>query len=158
MRTAWPVIEERDFARCGRNGDSGKRVVEQRRKTVRKEEVRGWLLVASLFVTLAIVWGVGYDIIGVFFHPLHKDYGWSRTQLSLLATSLSISYGVSMPLIGWLLDRIDARVVIGFGAATVGVALASASRADPFPILPGSYFLLPPVPPAPSILPPALLT
>ncbi len=124
---------------------------------MRKEEVRGWLLVASLFVTLAIVWGVGYDIIGVFFHPLHKDYGWSRTQLSLLATSLSISYGVSMPLIGWLLDRVDARVVIGFGAATVGVALASASRADSLPMLLGSYFLLGAGTAAASIMPAALV-
>lgn len=109
---------------------------------MRKQESRSWILVASLFVTLAIVWGVGYDIIGVFFHPLHNQYGWDRTHLSLLATSLSISYGISLPLVGWMLDRVDARVVIGFGAATVGVALATASRADSLTMLLASYFLL----------------
>src|SRR5260370_37229300 len=84
--------------------------------------------------------GVGYDIIGVFFHPLHRDYGWGRTQLSLLATSLSISYGVSIPLIRWLLDRVDARGVVGFGTATVGVALPSASPRDSLPTRLRAYF------------------
>ena len=107
-----------------------------------KEQSRSWMLVASLFVALAIVWGVGYDIIGVFFHPLHKQYGWDRTHLSLLAASLSIAYGISLPLVGWMLDHVDARVVIGFGAATVGLAMAVASRADSLTMLLASYFLL----------------
>jgi sugar phosphate permease len=119
-----------------------------------KEEYRAWLLVASLFVTLAIVWGVGYDIIGVFFHPLHNQYGWDRTHLSLLKTSLSISYGISLPLIGWMLDRVDARVVIGFGATAVGLALLTASRADSLTMLLTSYSLPASAPPPPASYPP----
>ena len=122
-----------------------------------QEEARKWLLVASLFVTLAIVWGVGYDIIGVFFHPLHNQYGWDRTHLSLLATSLSISYGLSLPLVGWMLDRVEARVVIGTGAAAIGLALATASRADSLTMLLASYFLLGIGTAAASIMPAAVV-
>src|SRR6266404_8058334 len=70
-----------------------------------QRERQGWLIVASLWVTLFIIFGGGYLTAGVFFTPLLKQFGWGRAQLSTLQGSLAISAGVSAPLIGWLLDK-----------------------------------------------------
>src|SRR5262249_22583412 len=58
---------------------------------------------------------------GVFFTPLLRQFGWGRAQLSTLQGSLAISAGISAPLIGWLLDRVEARIVMVVGAAFAGV-------------------------------------
>lgn len=39
---------------------------------------RGWVIVASLFITLFLVFGSGYDAAGVFFVPMLRDLGWSQ--------------------------------------------------------------------------------
>jgi hypothetical protein len=42
---------------------------------VKRNEHKGWIIVASLFITLFIVFGWGYDTAGVFFAPMLKDLG-----------------------------------------------------------------------------------
>ena len=95
-------------------------------------ERRAWAVVASLFTTLFLVFGSGYNTAGVFFTPLLEHFGWSRAQLSLLQTTLALAAGLVVPLVGWLLDRLEARVVIVAGAACTGVGFLWASRADAF--------------------------
>ena len=84
-------------------------------------ERRAWFVVASLFATLFLVFGSGYNTAGVFFTPLLAHFGWTRAQLSLLQTTLALSAGLVVPLVGWLLDRLEARVVIVAGAACAGI-------------------------------------
>jgi MFS family permease len=81
-----------------------------------QRERQGWLIVASLWVTLFIIFGGGFLTAGVFFTPLLRQFGWGRAQLSTLQGSLAISAGISAPLIGWLLDRVEARIVMVVGA------------------------------------------
>ena len=49
-----------------------------------QRERQGWLIVASLWVTLFIIFGGGYLTAGVFFTPLLKQFGRGRAQLSTL--------------------------------------------------------------------------
>src|SRR5207245_817082 len=93
-------------------------------------ERRSGLAVGSLFATLFRVFGSGYTTAGVFFTPLLDHFGWTRAQLSLLQTTLALSAGLVVPLVGWLLDRLEARVVIVAGAAATGIGFLLASRAD----------------------------
>ena len=60
-------------------------------------ERRAWFVVASLFTTLFLVFGSGYNTAGVFFTPLLDHFGWTRAQLSLLQTTLALAAGLVVP-------------------------------------------------------------
>jgi len=107
-----------------------------------RQERQGWLVVASLFVTLFLIFGSGYNTAGVFFTPLLKQFGWSRARLSLLTTTLALSAGLSIPLIGWLLDRVEARVVMTAGALLAGISFLMASQINSFAPLLAAYVVL----------------
>jgi len=108
----------------------------------RSDEYKGWLIAASLFITLFIVFGSGYDTAGVFFAPMHNDLGWSRTRLSSLQTALALTAGMAAPAVGWLLDRFEARVIMGTGVAFAGIALMLASRAHSFGLMVAAFIVL----------------
>jgi MFS family permease len=107
-----------------------------------RAERQAWLVVGSLFVTLFLVFGSGYNTAGVFFAPLLDHFGWSRAQLSLLQTALALSAGVIVPLVGLLLDRVEARGVIAAGAMLAGAGFLLASRADAFAVMLAAYVLV----------------
>jgi MFS family permease len=107
-----------------------------------RQERQGWLVVARLFVTLFLIFGSGYNTAGVFFTPLLKQFGWSRARLSLLTTTLALSAGLSIPLIGWLLDRVEARVVMTAGALLAGISFLMASQINSFAPLLAAYVVL----------------
>jgi sugar phosphate permease len=106
-------------------------------------ERQGWIIVASLFVTLLLVWGSGYNTGGLFFPHLLKNFGWKRAQLSTLqGAALPLSAGLSAPLIGWLLDRVEARIVMVGGVLMTACSFLIASRVDSFGPLFAAYMLL----------------
>src|SRR5208282_1015288 len=108
-----------------------------------ERERQGWIIVASLFVVLVFIFGSGYNTGGLFFAHLLKYFGWPRAQLSTLqGLALPISAGVAAPLVGWLLDRVEARIVMVAGVIMTGTAFLIASRVDSFGPLFGAYVLL----------------
>jgi MFS family permease len=111
-------------------------------KPMTNQERQGWLIVTSLFATNLIVFGGGYNTAGVFFPPLLKEFGWSRTEVSVLPSVLAAAAGLSVPLIGWLMDWVEARVVMVVGAAIAGLAFIAASRVGGFFPLVAAYVLL----------------
>jgi MFS family permease len=106
---------------------------------VTARERRGWLIVATLFVTLFVVFGGGYNTSGVFFAPMRKYFGWSSTRQSSLQTILALTAGVTIPIFGWLLDNFEARFVMSAGIVVGGVAMLLASRANSFGVLTLAY-------------------
>jgi len=90
---------------------------------------RAWLVVAACFATLFFVFGSGYNTAGVFVTPLVGEFGWSRVQVSMLQTTVALAAGLVVPIAGWLLDRIEARIVMVAGAAVAGAGFLLASRA-----------------------------
>jgi MFS family permease len=89
---------------------------------------RGWLVVGSVAATNFIVMGPSIGTIGIFFTPLIKQFGWTREQVSLMATAFLFAMGIVNPLVGWLLDRIPARIPMSIGAIAAGAAFLAASR------------------------------
>jgi MFS family permease len=75
-------------------------------------ERQAWIIAASLFVTLFLVWGGGVNTGPVFLPPLLKYFGWTRARVSTLGSAGALMAGACGPLVGWLLDRIDARRVM----------------------------------------------
>jgi sugar phosphate permease len=96
------------------------------------QERKAWIIVAALFVTLFRVWGGGVNTGAVFFPPLLKYFGWSRARLSTLGAAGSLIAAVAAPLVGWMLDRIEARIVMISGVAIAAVAFLAASHANSY--------------------------
>jgi len=109
---------------------------------VKSHERQSRVVIASLFVTLFFVFGSGYNTAGVFFAPMLQHFGWSRTRLSSLQTALALATGVTVPAVGWLLDRIEARFVIFAGIAFAGSACIIISRAHSYGVMLTAYALL----------------
>jgi MFS family permease len=99
---------------------------------MKARERQAWMIVISLFLVMVVINGSGYGAQGVFFTPLLKQFGWSRAKVSLLQSTMGLTMGIAMPLAGWLLDRVEARIVMLAGALLAGVAFAAASQAHSF--------------------------
>jgi MFS family permease len=107
-----------------------------------KRERQAWIVAVSLFISLFFLWGGGYNTAPIFLAALLKAFGWSHGRVSWITAGLSLAIGVSAPIAGWLLDRIEARFVMGVGALTAVIGLYCASRSNGFEPLLLSIILL----------------
>lgn len=99
-----------------------------------KPERRAWSVVAVLVVNMLIVFGP-VSTPGVFFPPLLKTFGWDHERVSLVFSVSGAAIGLSGLAVGWMLERIEARLVMSVGIAIAGVGLLLASRANSFGLL-----------------------
>jgi MFS family permease len=90
---------------------------------------RPWLVVAAVWVTLAIASGL-YFSFPIFFVALLEEFGWSRGATAAAFSLSSIVQGLLSPGVGALTDRLGPRRVMLGGAALLGAACALASRID----------------------------
>jgi len=82
-------------------------------------ERQAWIIAASVFVTLFLVWGGVVNTGPVFLPPLLKYFGWTRARVSTPGSAGALMAGASGPLVGWLVDRIEARRVMLLGVLHV---------------------------------------
>jgi MFS family permease len=94
-------------------------------------ERQGWIIVAAIFIAMFLIWGA-INSGAVFFVPMLKYFGWSRARLSVLGSVGALSAGLSAPLVGWILDRADARKVMAAGAALTALGYLAISRSNTF--------------------------
>ena len=73
--------------------------------------------------------------ISVFVDPIIEDMGWSRTLVSSLYTAGSLSAAAAMVVVGYLLDRFGARVMLMGVGVLFGFAALWMSRVDQPPEL-----------------------
>ncbi len=90
---------------------------------------------ASLFVALFFLWGGGYNTGPIFLAALLKAFGWSHARVGSLIGALSLAVGVSAPIAGWLLDRAEARWVMGTGALIAVLGMLGAANSHGFAML-----------------------
>ncbi len=98
----------------------------------KKEAPGAWLVVAVLFVCWFFVWGGGANTGAVFFTPLLNHFGWSRARLSSGIAASALSAGAFGLVVGWLLDRVDARKVMVSGVAIVAAGYILVTRTHTF--------------------------
>src|SRR3984957_4265480 len=98
---------------------------------MKPRERQAWLIAASLFVSLFFLWG-SYSTATVFVGALLNSCGWSHARVSLIPGAIALALGCSGPIAGWLLNRFEGHIVMGGGAALVGVGYIAASRASTF--------------------------
>ena len=93
---------------------------------------RDWTAVAaSAFGLIMSVGTLSVYTFGVFVHPLNKEFGWNRTQLSGTMAILQYVLAFSSPLWGILTDRFGPRRVILPSIAALGLLVASVSLLTP---------------------------
>src|SRR5215472_1244957 len=103
---------------------------------------QAWLVAASLFVALFFLWGGAYNTGPIFLAALLKAFGWSHQRVGSLIGVLALAIGISAPIAGWLLDRIEARYVMGTGALLAAFGLIGAGSSSSFAPLMASIILL----------------
>src|SRR5690348_2741073 len=109
---------------------------------MKNAERQAWTVAGSLFVALFFLWGGGYNTGPIFLAALLKAFGWSHARAGSIIAGLSLAIGVSAPVAGWLLDRIEARFVMGAGALIAVLGLLGASSSHAFGPLLASVILL----------------
>ena len=92
-----------------------------------REALLPWIVVAAIWVTLAIASGL-YFSFPVFFVALVEEFGWSRGATAAAFSISSIAQGLLSPLVGILVDRLGPRRVMLGGACLLGAACALSSR------------------------------
>jgi MFS family permease len=118
---------------------------------------RATMVVVGLFIVMAVTIASSFDTLGVFLLPLSKQFGWSRTQVSLIASALPLSSGVAMPLTGPIVDRVDARRVMLSAVIVLGFALLAASRVNSLGQMVAAYTVIGVANAAGSIVPGSLI-
>src|SRR5271170_6136047 len=103
---------------------------------------RGWLVVAVLFLTMFFTIGSQYGSAGVIFTALIKQFGWKRTAVSSLQSAVGLALGLGGPLVGWMLDRVDAKFLIMGGIFTTGLGLLMAAHANAFRPMLAAFILM----------------
>src|ERR1700692_1544158 len=92
-----------------------------------RDAFRPWILVGSVWITLAIASGL-YFSFPIFFVALFEEFGWSRGATALAFSISSITQGVLSPVVGTLVDRFGPRRVILSGTFVLGAACLLGSR------------------------------
>ncbi|MNE16700.1 putative MFS-type transporter YhjX [compost metagenome] len=93
------------------------------------DQRQGWLVVVGLAVVLCVIFGTTISALGLFALPITADLQCSHEQAARFATAFMLSMTLSMPLAGWLLDRLAPRPVMTAGSvlAALGYLLAASS-------------------------------
>jgi MFS family permease len=91
-----------------------------------------WLVVAASSVGLFLHFGsLLVNAFGVMLTTLCDAFGWTRGQVSLGFTLATLTAMLTMPLTGWLTDRVGARRPILVSMTVFGAAYASLSLLTP---------------------------
>jgi sugar phosphate permease len=88
----------------------------------------GWWVVVSMMPAALIQSGAMFYSFGIFYDPFLKEFGWSRSEVSLALSIYLLTYALSSPVVGRLTDRFGPRRLIGTGAVVGGLAFMLLGR------------------------------
>ena len=104
------------------------------------EFARGWkVLLAGFLGTMCGASPLPFNVLGFLFEPLHTEFGWSRTQVSLGLTIFGVTAALLAPAAGGLADRIGVRRV-GIGSLLGFIVTFAALGLTPHSL--PAYYLL----------------
>jgi MFS family permease len=92
-----------------------------------KQKRDAWVVMGALVLNNLLVSGPGAAQAGVFMTPLIHAFGWSHAEVSRITFATTMTSGLAAPLVGWLVDRIGARIVMSSGLVVAGCAYWLAS-------------------------------
>ena len=87
----------------------------------------GWWIVLSCFLMNFYVGGIVFFSFTAFFEPIHREFGWSYTQISLASSLRGLEMGIFAPVVGVLVDRLGSRKLLFSGTIITGLGLLTLS-------------------------------
>jgi MFS family permease len=88
----------------------------------------GWWVVAASALGLVVSYGpIVLATFGVFLGPLHREFGWSRSELSGAVSVATLLVAFFQPMCGRLVDRWGTRRVVVLSLALFGSTLLALS-------------------------------
>lgn len=84
-----------------------------------------WIVLASLLAISASAAPFVFASLGMFIIPFNEEFGWNRAQISALLPVLTVTYMISQPIVGRLIDRLGTRRVLIPSTIFFGLGLAS---------------------------------
>jgi MFS family permease len=98
-------------------------------KPIDEEFRAGWPVVIACFATAVFAWGFVSYGQPVYLAELHRMHGWSAGTIGG-ATTVSFAIGAALlPWVGWVIERLGARVVLSGGAILLGAGAIGLSNA-----------------------------
>lgn len=94
-----------------------------------KQERTAQLVAGALFLSLFFLWGAGYNCFPIFLPSMLREFHLTRLQVGLVPAVQAITAGVFGLLVGWLLDRVPAQIVMAVGAVLTAVGIVMMSQA-----------------------------
>jgi MFS family permease len=87
----------------------------------------GWIVVATSFVTMAIVSPAWFSF-PLFYPPILSEFGWTRAATAGVYSLNLLVSAAAAPLVGHLIDRFGPRLVMPIGAIVFALGLVGSSR------------------------------
>lgn len=88
----------------------------------------GWWVVSAVSLLYALGSGIYWTGFSFYFLPVTRELGLSRTSMSLAFGLARLIAGLQGPLAGYLVDRLNPRVMIIFGGALGGLGFILLAR------------------------------
>ena len=85
----------------------------------------GWVVLGSASSTQIVRNAAASLTIAVFMFPLADDLGWSRTLIAGAASFGGLAASGASPVVGWLIDRYGARIVLASSVFILGLSTIS---------------------------------
>ena len=85
----------------------------------------GWVILASAASTQVVRNSAASLTIAVFIFPLSEELGWSRTLIAGAASVGGLAASGVSPMVGWLVDRYGARLVLFCSVLVLGLSTIS---------------------------------
>ena len=85
----------------------------------------GWVILATAASTQVVRNSAASLTIAVFIFPLSEEFGWSRALIAGAASFGGLAASFVSPVVGWLVDRYGARLVLFSSVVILGVSTVS---------------------------------
>lgn len=95
-----------------------------------REPAYRWVILVAVSLSLAVAMGQLVNGHSVYFLPLEKEFGWTRSDVSLINTIGLVGVAVGGIVVGYVVDRIGTRVVAFCAAVAFGLCVLLASRSS----------------------------
>ena len=102
-----------------KHGCECRKATEDLSKTI----FHGWYVVAACFLCMMISAGIAWFTFPVFVVPLQDEFGWTATELGVGIALWAAVGGIFSPILGRLLDRFGARLIMLAGIFFGGLCL-----------------------------------
>jgi len=81
----------------------------------------GYLVLFACFLCQVISSGFVMYSFSIYVKPITDEFGWSRASLMAASTTMNLVMGFTAPLVGRIINRIGAKLMIALGALVTGI-------------------------------------